>query len=153
MNQRARSSSTRSNISFDSNRALQASPRNNSSTELTVPESLLLNNVPTFAASTSSNLLIPNSYGTGSSYPTIAASSSPSRPRAQSAAADAFPPPSYSPHSYSRPSTRSGPNIPMYQPGRHTSNADHSRQYVAPPPPGPPPMSPPAQPHMMSLNM
>ncbi|PQE32440.1 MAP kinase kinase kinase protein [Rutstroemia sp. NJR-2017a WRK4] len=153
MNQRARSSSTRSNISFDSNRALQASPRNNSSTELTVPESLLLNNVPTFAASTSSNLLIPNSYGTGSSYPTIAALSSPSRPRAQSAAADAFPPPSYSPHSYSRPSTRSGPNIPMYQPGRHTSNADHSRQYVAPPPPGPPPMSPPAQSHMMSLNM
>jgi len=145
---RPRSSSARSNNS-DVHRGPLASPRRNpnpSSTgpELTVPDGLFLNDVPTYTVSSSSNLLIPL-YGTGSPYPTISASSSPSRPRARSAAAEPISSPLFSPNTPYRPSTRSG--LPMYQPGQRV--ADAARQYVVPPPP---PMSPPAQPHpMMSI--
>ncbi|KAI9643437.1 mitogen-activated protein kinase kinase kinase [Ciborinia camelliae] len=152
MNLRPRSSSTRSNINFlESSRAVQASPRNKpSNTELTVPESiLLLSNVPTYAVSSSASLLIPTAYGTGSSYPTIVASSSPSRPRAHSAAANPPPPSLYSPATYSQHSTRSGPDLSMYQPGRYPSGGD---QRAYPPPPGPPPISPPSQSHIQ-LNL
>ncbi|KAM0309435.1 hypothetical protein ACHAO8_009064 [Botrytis cinerea] len=153
MSQRPQSSSTRSNTSFlDPSRAVQASPRNKpSSNELTIPESnLLLNNVPTYAVSSSASLLIPTAYGTGSSYPTIVASSSPSRPRAHSAATNPQPPSLYSPATHSRHSTRSGSDISMsYQPGRYQSAGDQ-RQYGLPPPP---PMSPPSQPHMNQLNL
>ncbi|KAF4636147.1 hypothetical protein G7Y89_g1943 [Cudoniella acicularis] len=148
---RPRSSSARSNNS-DANRAPAASPRRNPSTstaELTVPDGLFLNDVPTYEynTSSSSNLLIPL-YGAGSPYPSIAASGSPSRPRARSAAADPLPSPLFSPNTSYRPATRAGPGISMYQPGqRHPSVPDPTRQYVPPPPP----MSPPSQQHMMSL--
>lgn len=148
---RPRASSTRSNTSnhSDLNRP-QPSPRrapsnNNNDRELAVP--LYLNDIPTL--SSSSNLLIPlyGVGGTGSPYPTIAASSAPSRPRSRSAVtADPLPSPLFSPHSPYRPSTRVGPGAAaMYQPGQRVPDA--SRQYVPPPPP----MSPPSQPHMMSI--
>ncbi|KAJ8063821.1 hypothetical protein OCU04_007680 [Sclerotinia nivalis] len=156
MNQRPRSSSTRSNTSLlESSRAVQASPRKKpSKAELTVPESLLLlNNVPTYAVSSSASLLIPTAYGSGSSYPTIVASSSPSRPRAHSAATNLAPPTVYSPATYSQHSTQSGPDPSMYQPGRYPSSGDQ-RQYGVPiPPPPPHPMSPPSQPHVNQLNV
>ncbi|KAG9235234.1 BcBCK1, mitogen-activated protein kinase [Amylocarpus encephaloides] len=138
---RPRASSTRSN---NSEARPQPSPRRNpTNNELTVPDSLLLNDIPHL--SSSSNLLIPL-YGTGSPYPTL---SSPSRPRARSAAADPSPSPLFSPNTAYRPSTRAGPPVPMYQPSqRHPSVTDPSRQYVVPPPP---PMSPPSQQHMMPI--
>jgi mitogen-activated protein kinase kinase kinase len=145
---RPRASSTRSYNNTETPRP-QPSPRRNPSTasELTVPDGLLLNDVPTYNVSSSSNLLIPL-YGTGSPYPTIAASS-PSRPRARSAAADPLPSPLFGPSSTSyRPAARTAQNVPMYQPSqRHPSVNDNSRQYVPPPPP----MSPPTQQHMMSI--
>jgi mitogen-activated protein kinase kinase kinase len=144
---RPRASSTRSNNNAEVPRP-QASPRRNPSTtsELTVPDGLLLNDVPTYNVSSSSNLLIPL-YGTGSPYPTIAPAS-PSRPRARSAATDPLPSPLFSPSTPYRPATRSAQNVAMYQPSqRHPSVNDASRQYVPPPPP----MSPPSQPHMMSI--
>ncbi|TVY84335.1 MAP kinase kinase kinase mkh1, partial [Lachnellula suecica] len=140
---RPRSSSARSNNS-DVNRPLASPRRNPIGAELTVPDGLLLNGVPTYNVSSSSNLLIPL-YGTGSPYPTIAASSAPSRPRSRSAAVEPIPSPLFSPSTPTyRPSTRSG--LPMYQPAQRVDAT--GRQYVVPPPP---PMSPPAQQPMMSL--
>ncbi|KAF8866083.1 hypothetical protein BDZ45DRAFT_332210 [Acephala macrosclerotiorum] len=139
---RPRSSSARSNNS-EANR-LPVSPRISSHSELQVPEDLILNDVPQYNLSSSSGLLIPI-YGNGNSpYPSLAASSS-SRPRARSAAADPLLSSLNTPNNSYRPPTRSGPSIPMYQPGQRQ---DASRQYVVPPPP---PMSPPAQQHMMNI--
>ena len=147
---RPRASSTRSNQNAEGARP-HPSPRRSPSitSELTLPDGVFLNDVPTYNLSSSSNLLIPL-YGTGSPYPTIAASS-PSRPRARSAAADALTSPLFAPGPSYRPSTRSGQNPPpMYQPGqRHPSVTGPSGQYAVPPPP---PMSPPSQQqHMMSI--
>ncbi|TAQ87341.1 hypothetical protein B7494_g4320 [Chlorociboria aeruginascens] len=75
-------------------------------------------------------------------------SSSPGRPRAQSATANPPSPPTYSWNYLLQPATQPGFGASMYQPSRHGSAADAPRQYVPPPPP----MSPPAQPpHMISL--
>ncbi|RDL32499.1 uncharacterized protein BP5553_08955 [Venustampulla echinocandica] len=144
---RPRSSSARSNTAV-------ASPRrnpSNSNADLTVPDAhgRFLNDHLAYNTSSSPSRSIP-SYGAGSPYPTIAASSpSPSRPRARSAATDPVPSPLLTPNPAYRPSALSGPAIPMYQPGqRHPSVADPARQYVVPPPP---PMSPPSQQHMMSI--
>ncbi|CAG8980185.1 hypothetical protein HYALB_00007428 [Hymenoscyphus albidus] len=154
---RPRASSTRSNISNHSELTTgsssrpQPSPRrapSNNDRDLSVP--LYLNDVPTLTTHSSSNLLIPfyGVGGSGSPYPTIAASSAPSRPRSRSAVttADPLPSPLFAPPSPYRPSpsTRASPGA-MYQPGQRVPDA--SRQYVPPPPP----MSPPSQPHMMSL--
>jgi mitogen-activated protein kinase kinase kinase len=154
---RPRASSARSNNS-DVNRpaaspapAPAASPRRPSAgPELTVPvpDSLFLNDVPTYNVSSSSNLLVPL-YGTGSPYPTITASSSssPLRPRARSAAAEPTPSPLFSPNTPYQPSTRSV--LPMYQPAQAQRVADATRQYVPPPPP----MSPPAHMGMSGLSI
>ncbi|KAK0110423.1 hypothetical protein ONS96_002035 [Cadophora gregata f. sp. sojae] len=141
---RPRSSSARSNNS-DAHRVPAPSPRITSHADFQVSDGIILNDVPQYNLTSSSNLLIPL-YGVGSPYPTLASSSSPSRPRARSTAGDPLPSPSLSSNNSYRPSIRSGPLVQMYQPGqRHPSAAG---QYVPPPPP---PMSPPAQPHMMSI--
>ncbi|KAL9026903.1 MAG: hypothetical protein Q9196_004505 [Gyalolechia fulgens] len=156
MTSRHRSSSARSNNS-DPN-ARQAStpspspyPQHSGST---VPEDLILNDVPTYGASTApSSLLIP-SQGTGSPYPSIASGSASSHPQ---------PPPS---PARPRASTtdlpvgqgiyrsgQRGQNFLGYQQGqRHASTAqamDSRPPYI----PGPPPQisAPQQQTHMISL--
>ncbi|XMA13888.1 hypothetical protein WAI453_006679 [Rhynchosporium graminicola] len=142
---RPRSSSTRSNKS-DAHTVPAPSPRITSHEDFELSDGIVLNDVPQYNLSSSSNLLIPL-YGVGSPYPTLASTSSPIRPRAGSTAGDPLPSPSFSSNNSYRPSARPGPGIQMYQPGqRHHSAADGSR-YLPPPPP----MSPPAQPHMMSI--
>ncbi|KAL3426207.1 MAP kinase kinase kinase [Phlyctema vagabunda] len=141
---RPRSSSARSNNSERGN----PSPRHR---PLTPSEntSVILDDVPTYALTKSTNLQLPL-YGAGPGpYPTLTSSASfGQRPRAATSS-DTIPPPVYAPSNPSRPSTRAGASMPMYQPGqRHPSAAEATRQYVPPPPP----MSPPSQqPHMMSL--
>ncbi|KAE8449957.1 hypothetical protein EG329_007096 [Mollisiaceae sp. DMI_Dod_QoI] len=145
---RPRSSSARSNNS-EANRLPAVSPRISTRADLQVPEDLVLSDIPQYNLSSSSGLLAPIYGNGGSAYPPLATSTSSPRPRARSAAADPLPSPLNAPNNSYRPSTRSGPNLPMYQPGqRHPSAADASRQYVVPPPP---PMSPPAQQHMMTI--
>src|ERR1700683_5056981 len=119
--------------SSSANRAPAASPRNTSHSDLQVPEDLVLNDVPQYNVSSSSNLLIPL-YGIGSPYPILSSASATSRPRARSAAAEPLPSPSYPANNSYRPSTRSGPGAPvMYQPGqRHPGGPDPPRQYVIP---------------------
>ncbi|KAL2072267.1 hypothetical protein VTL71DRAFT_11610 [Oculimacula yallundae] len=142
---RPRSSSARSNNS-DGHILPAPSPRITSHADIQLSDGILLNDVPQYNLTSSSNLLIPL-YGVGSPYPTLASTSSPSRPRARSTAGDPLPSPSFNSNNSYQPSPRSGPGVQMYQPGqRHPSAADASR-YLPPPPP----MSPPAQPHMMSI--
>lgn len=144
-NSRPRSSSARSNNS-DVNRPAASPRRTPAGPELTVPGGLFLNDVPTYNVGSSSNLLIPL-YGTGSPYPTIADSGSPSRPRARSAATE--PPPSslFNSSTQYQPSQHSA--LPMYQPAQAQRVADAARQYVPPPPP----MSPPAHMGMPGLSI
>ncbi|RDW67930.1 hypothetical protein BP6252_09326 [Coleophoma cylindrospora] len=142
---RPRSSSGRSNTS---DRAIP-SPRHRTLTP-SKDEGLILNDVPTYAVSSANNLSPLPLFGSGSPYPTLASSASfGQRPRAATSS-DTLNPPIYSSNNPARPSTRSGPSVPMYQPGqRHVSAAESSRQYVPPPPP---PMSPPSQQaHLISI--
>jgi len=125
---RPRSSSARSNNSEA--RAPSASPRFPSSNpnlnDLTLPDGLLLDDIPSYQLSSSSNLLIPI-YGTGSPYPTLASSSSPARPRGTTVG-DTPPTPSYNPNSSYRPTPRGG-SVPMFQSGQNPS-----RQCTSPSP-------------------
>ncbi|KAL9003115.1 MAG: hypothetical protein Q9188_003997 [Gyalolechia gomerana] len=157
MTSRHRSSSARSNNS-DLN-ARQAStpspspyPQHSGNT---VPEDLILSDVPTYGASTAASSLLIPSQGTGSPYPSIASGSasshtqlppSPARPRASTADLPAGP-------GIYRPSQRGGQNFLGYQQGqRHASSAqtmDSRSPYI----PGPPPQISALQQqnHMISL--
>ncbi|KAL8968743.1 MAG: hypothetical protein Q9197_004720 [Variospora fuerteventurae] len=156
MTSRHRSSSARSNNSdFNSRQASTPSPspyQHHPST--TVPEDLILNDVPTYGASPSASSLLIPSQGTGSPYPSISSSGasshpqpppSPARPRASTTD---LPP---GPGLY-RSNQRGGQGYLGYQQGqRHASSVqamDTRPTYI----PGPPPqMSAPQQNHMIPL--
>ena len=142
---RRRSSSTRPNNS-DANGGSFASPRHHQ-TNTDASDGAILDDVPQYSLSSSSGLLGPL-YGSGSSYPVLSSSNSPSRPRARSAVSDTVLTQVYTtPNTSYGPSTHTGPP-PMYQPNQRLPQAGNtSGQYVPPPPP----MSLPSQQHMMSI--
>ncbi|KAI9731449.1 MAG: hypothetical protein M1818_007839 [Claussenomyces sp. TS43310] len=152
---RQRSSSARSNNS-ENHRGASPADHPSAIGSTAAPEDLrfILNEIPTFGISSSSSSLLLTTYGIGSPYPTITASSLPytaqpagARPRALTA--DIPRSPSAASDNTHRPATRSGPGPPMYQPGqRLASVAEPGRQYLPPPPPISPPVQ---QPHMMPL--
>ncbi|CAO1602564.1 mitogen-activated protein kinase kinase kinase [Xanthoria calcicola] len=140
---RHRSSSARSNNSDLNSRQTSTpspSPFPHQSGN-SVPEDLILNDVPTYGPSqTTSSLLIP-SQGTGSPYPSISSSGnssfpqpppSPARPRASTTDLPTG-------QGYFRPNQRGGPGYLGYQQGqRHVSSTqtmDSRPPYI----PGPPP--------------
>ncbi|KAL9592531.1 MAG: hypothetical protein Q9179_006627, partial [Wetmoreana sp. 5 TL-2023] len=157
MTSRHRSSSARSNNSdLNSRQTSTPSPSHYPHhSGNTVPEDLILNDVPTYGASpAASSLLIP-SQGTGSPYPSISSGNTPSytqpppspaRPRASTADLPAG-------QGVFRPGQRGGQGLLGYQQGqRHVSAA----QIIDPRPPyipGPPPQisAPQQQTHMMSI--
>ncbi|KAL8808759.1 MAG: hypothetical protein Q9200_004044 [Gallowayella weberi] len=154
---RHRSSSARSNNS-DLNSRQTSSPSPSPyphQSGSTVPEDLILNDVPTYGASpATSSLLIP-SQGTGSPYPSISSNGtssysqpppSPARPRASTTDLPTS-------HAFLRPNQRGGPGYLGYQQGqRHVSSAqpmDGRTPYI----PGPPPQisTPQQQNHMVPI--
>ncbi|KAL8716803.1 MAG: hypothetical protein Q9225_005895, partial [Loekoesia sp. 1 TL-2023] len=157
MTSRHRSSSARSNNS-DLNSRQTSTPSPSLYPQhlgSTVPEDLILNDVPTYGASpAASSLLIP-SQGTGSPYPSISPSStsshpqpppSPARPRASTADLPTG-------QGIYRSGQRGGQNFLGFQQGqRHGSSAqamDSRPPYI----PGPPPQisAPSQQNHMISI--
>ncbi|KAL9601008.1 MAG: hypothetical protein Q9219_002830 [cf. Caloplaca sp. 3 TL-2023] len=154
MTSRHRSSSARSNnsdlnVRQTSTPSPSPYPQHSGST---VPEDLILNDVPTYGVSSAASSLLIPSQGTGSPYPSISSSStsshpqpppSPARPRASTADLAGG-------QGIYRPSQRGGQNFLGYQQGqRHASSAqamDTRPPYI----PGPPPqISAPQQPNNM----
>ncbi|KAL8724027.1 MAG: hypothetical protein Q9166_008171 [cf. Caloplaca sp. 2 TL-2023] len=120
-----------------------------------VPEDLILNDVPTYGASpANSSLLIP-SQGTGSPYPSISSGAtssypqpppSPARPRASTTDLP-------SGHGIFRPNQRGGPGYLGYQQGQRHASSTQAMDARTPYIPGPPPQisAPQQQSHMIPI--
>ncbi|KAL8999624.1 MAG: hypothetical protein Q9169_001584 [Polycauliona sp. 2 TL-2023] len=155
---RHRSSSARSNNS-DLNPRQTSSPSPSPfphQSGNSVPEDLILNDVPTYGASqTNSSLLIP-SQGTGSPYPSISSCggtssfpqppSSPARPRASTTDLPTGP-------GFFRLNQRGGPGYLGYQQGQRNVSSTQTMDGRTPYIPGPPPQisAPQQQNHMMQI--
>ncbi|KAI4119678.1 MAG: hypothetical protein LQ345_000476 [Seirophora villosa] len=153
MTSRHRSSSARSNNSDLNPRQASPSPYQHHSGS-TVPEDLILNDVPTYGASPSASSLLIHSQGTGSPYPSISSTApsshpqpppSPARPRASTTDLPLG-------QGLYRANQRSGQGyLGFQQLQRHGASApamDSRPTYI----PGPPPqISAPQQNHMIPL--
>ncbi|KAL8789086.1 MAG: hypothetical protein Q9213_001349 [Squamulea squamosa] len=154
---RHRSSSARSNNS-DLNSRQTSTPSPSSfphQSGNSVPEDLILNDVPTYGASqATSSLLIP-SQGTGSPYPSISSGGtssfpqpplSPARPRASTTDLPTG-------QGLFRSNQRGGPGYLGYQQGQRHASSTQAMDGRSPYIPGPPPQisTPPQQNHMMQI--